>query len=128
MRTVIITISLLTAIQANSQVNKFIFASGMEFNVWNKDMLNGNLIYMNNPTDDNYKLYMEAVKTVESLGGDFNSPDEDNSVCIDGETASDIIYEKNSSVTGTYVHRVYKLEGKTVTVFISNINSSIRVE
>lgn len=129
MRTVILTAVILTiATSLSAQVNRFVFASGMEFNQWNKDILNGDMIYMNNPMDDNYEIYLEAVRTVESMGGDFNTPDVDESVNDGDETLTDIIYERHASVSNSYLKRVYNLQGKRVVVIISSMQSSIRID
>jgi hypothetical protein len=124
-------ITLLAAVLLSGQVaaqNRFIFASGMEFNEWNKDMLNGALIYMNSPSEDNYEIYLEAVRTVESMGGDFNTPDVDESKNDGTETVADVIYERKASDNNSYMRRVYYLQGKKVLVQIGSISSFIRIE
>jgi hypothetical protein len=127
MRTVIFAVVLLVTTNVVSQ-NKFIFSSGIEFNEWNKDMINGSLIYMNTPNDDNYAIYIEAVRTVESMGGDFNNPDVDESKNDGTETSSDVIYERKASESNSYLRRIYYLDGKTVTVHIGSISSVIRID
>jgi hypothetical protein len=128
MRTVIAVMFFTMTLNLTAQVNKFVFASGMEFNQWNKDMINGALIYINNPMDDNYGIYLEAVSTIKNMGGDFNTPSIDESVSNKSETLMNIIYEKGSSVSNSYLKRVYYINDKTVTVFISGIQSSIRID
>jgi hypothetical protein len=124
-------ITLLAAVLLSGQVtaqNRFIFASGMEFNEWNKDMLNGALIYMNSPSEDNYDIYLEAVRTVESMGGDFNMPDVDESKNDGTETVADVIYERKASDNNSYMRRIYYLQGKKVLLQIGSISSFIRIE
>jgi hypothetical protein len=128
MKTIITAVFFTMTISLTAQVNKFIFASGIEFNQWNKDIINGTLIYMNNPMDDNYSIYLEAVATIENMGGDFNIPNVDESVSNGSETLMNIIYEKGSSASNSYLKRVYYINDNTVTVFISGIQSSIRID
>jgi hypothetical protein len=129
MRTVILTAVILTmTLSLTAQVNKFVFSSGMEFGMWNKDVIRGTMIYFNNPMDENYEIYMEAVHTVESMGGDFNTPDVEESVSDGAETWTDIVYERRASASNSYLKRAYYLNGKTVTVVISKAMSFIRID
>lgn len=124
-------ITLLASVLLSGMVagqNRFIFTSGMEFNEWNKDMLNGALIYMNTPNDDNYGIYIEAVRTVESMGGDFNTPDVDESMNDGTETILDVVYERRASEYSSYLRRIYYINGKKVLVHIGSISSFIRIE
>lgn len=125
MRTVIITIVLLTAINVNSQVNKFIFASGMDFNVWNKDMLNGNLIYINRCDDSNYALYMEAQRVVEENGFDFSNPTSRVDITDGFVTLTNIIYENVPFGSNARSEFVYENNIIKIWVVISEKGSKI---
>lgn len=123
---VIISIMMCTSLSA--QTNKYIFLSGMEFNMWNVSYFNKDvMVYFNSSLDDNYIIYMEAQKILHENGMDFFSPTSTYGTDDGFVTATNIVYENVPFGSNAYVVMTYESDSKKVVVDFSEKGSRITV-
>jgi hypothetical protein len=114
---------------AQRDVNRYLFAVGMEYNRWNYDVFYGTYCYFNFRMDSNTEIYNEAVYVLNSHCLDFYSPTVDNSVEDEGYDFCKLIFEKDiyESDSATRIENTYENEDVKIMVGINNFHSYIRV-
>ncbi len=126
MRTLLFILALTSFVARSQEINRYLFASGMERNVWNASVFNkDNLIYFNYSTDENYSLYQLARETIESYGMNYANPNESNEY-IDGDiTLNVIIYENISFGSNSNYDMTYENDKAKIIVSFSEKGSCI---
>jgi hypothetical protein len=126
MRTLLFILILTSFIARSQEINRYIFASGMERNIWNASIFNkDNLIYFNYSTDENYFLYQLARETIESYGMNYANPNESNEY-IDGDiTLNVIIYENISFGSNSNYDMTYENDKAKIIISFSEKGSYI---
>ncbi len=128
MRAVIILSVLLTSFQVSSQVNKFLFSTGIKANVWNQSVLNKDMLFYYNMSDDrNYFIYEEAVRVVTENGFDFFNPTRRTDKNDDFVTLINIVYENAAYGSNAYTDLFYDREDIRIWVHLSEKGSRIVV-
>lgn len=129
MRTVILTAVILTiATSLSAQVNRFVFASGIQSSVWNQSVFNKTYaFYFNMSDEENYFLYQEAVRVVTENGFDFYNPTNRTDVSDGPITLTNIIYENITYGSNAYSDLIYESDDIKIWVHLSEKGSAIRV-
>jgi hypothetical protein len=117
---------LLSAFSATAQVNKFVFASGMEFNAWNQCIFDKQtLIYFNRSDDNNYHIYQEAQRVLTEKGFDFFHPTSRIDQNDDFVTLTNIVYENAAYGSNAKSEFRYEREDVKIWVVLSEKGSRI---
>lgn len=128
MKKVIVTIAMtvVSMVSYSQDVNKFIFASGMEPNAWNVSVFNKDImIYFNYSTDSNYEIYQVAMDVVEENGMDFSSPTSSNSYDDGFVTITNVVYENVPFGSDSRYDMEYENDSVRILVMFSEHGSSI---
>jgi hypothetical protein len=127
------TITLLAAlllsgmVTSQENVNKHVFYFGMEFNVWNYDVLRGQYSYFNYATDSNEELYNQAVEVIEKYGMTFSEPTEEDIYETEIVDIEKLIYERETFGSDAYIDNVYENDDVRIVVKINESHSSIHL-
>ena len=114
-------------VTAQENVNKHVFSFGMEFNVWNHDVIRNQYTYFNYATDSNEELYNQAVSVIEKYGMTFSEPTEEDVYETETVDIEKLIYERETFNSEAYIENVYENEEVKVIVKINESHSSVYV-
>ena len=126
MRTLLFILALTSFVARSQEINRYLFDSGIERNVWNASIFNKNsLMYLNYSTDENYSLYQIARETIESYGMNYANPNESEEY-IDGDiTLNVIIYENISFGSNSTYSMIYENDKAKIIISFSEKGSYI---
>ena len=127
---ILITLNTYSQVNGITKVNKYLFYStGVEFDKWNKSILNDQYLYFMRPSWEYDKFYREMHNVLDANNFDFDIPTKDYSSndTILGITIYDMLDERIPYRSDASIDRYYINYNITVRVRISETLCSIYI-